>query len=30
MPIPACRVFADMLRDQAGMSAEHHEARPLG
>lgn len=25
----ACRVFADMLRDQAGMSVEHHEARPL-
>jgi acetoin utilization protein AcuB len=22
----ACRVFAEMLRDQAGMSAEHHEA----
>jgi acetoin utilization protein AcuB len=22
----ACRVFAEMLRDQAGMSMEHHEA----
>jgi acetoin utilization protein AcuB len=26
----ACRVLADMLRDQAGVSAEHREARPLG
>ena len=26
----ACRVFADMLRDHAGMPVEHHEARPLG
>jgi len=26
----ACRVLADLLRDRAGMSAEHDEARPLG